>query len=103
MFSSNRRRAAGFSRYTPVSRPPEAGFEALLTATIAPTGMDRDAAVEAVVAFVGVATLAAVIILIGSLYNEDGLTSEGGLALVGAIAFFIVFMSSIGLGLSRRY
>lgn len=65
--------------------------------------MDRDAAVEAVVAFVGVATLAVVIIAIGSMYNDNGLTADGGIALVAAIAFFIVFMSGIGLGLSRRY
>lgn len=65
--------------------------------------MDRDAVVEAVVAFVGVATLATIIIWIGTTYNESGLTEQGGLALVGALAFFIVFMSVIGLGLSRRY
>lgn len=65
--------------------------------------MDRDAAVEAIVAFVGVATLAAIVIVIGSVYNDSGLSSDGGLALVGAITFFIVFMSVIGLALSRRY
>ena len=65
--------------------------------------MDRDAVVEAAVAFVGVATLAGLIIAIGSTYNDDGLSSDGGLALVGAIAFFVVFMSAIGLFLSRRY
>lgn len=65
--------------------------------------MDRDAAIEAAVAFVGVGTLAAIIIWIGTAYTDGALTEEGGLALVGAIAFFIVFMSAIGLGLSRRY
>jgi hypothetical protein len=65
--------------------------------------MDRDAVVEALVALVGVGMLAAIITWIGSAYTDGALTSEGGLALVGAIAFFIVFMSVIGIGLSRRY
>jgi hypothetical protein len=65
--------------------------------------MDRDAVVEAMAAFVGVATLAGLIIAIGSTYNDDGLTGGGGLALVGAIAFFVLFMSAIGVFLSQRY
>lgn len=65
--------------------------------------MDRDTVVEISVALVGVGTLAGIILLIGSIYGQDGLTEQGGLALVGAIAFFIVFMSAIGLVLSRRY
>jgi uncharacterized membrane protein len=65
--------------------------------------MDRDAAVEAVVALFGVGTLAAIIIWIGTTHYDGALTDQGGLALVGAIVFFIVFMSAIGLGLSRRY
>jgi len=65
--------------------------------------MDREAAVEAAVAFVGVGTLAVIIMWIGSTYNDGALSPDGGLALVGAIAFFIVFMSVIGIGLSRRY
>jgi len=65
--------------------------------------MDREAAVEAAVALVGVGTLAAIVVWIGSTYTDGVLTADGGLALVGAIAFFIVFMSAIGLGLSRRY
>ena len=65
--------------------------------------MDRDAAVEAVVAFVGVGTLAALIIWVGRTYSDSGLSADGGTALVGAIAFFIVLMSVIGVGLSRRY
>jgi hypothetical protein len=78
-------------------------FEALLPDSTAKPSMDRDAAVEAVVAFVGVALLAGVIMWIGTAYTNDGLTGSGGIALVGAIGFFIVFMSVVGLGLSRRY
>jgi hypothetical protein len=78
-------------------------FEALLAHTVGIPTMDRDAVVEAIVAFVGVATLAAIILYIGNTYNDGGLSGDGGVALVGAIAFFIVFMSIIGVGLSRRY
>ena len=65
--------------------------------------MDRDAVVEAAVALVGVGTLAAIILWIGNAYTDGSLTGEGGIALVAAIAFFIVFMSALGLGLSRRH
>lgn len=65
--------------------------------------MDRDTVVEIAVALVGVGAFAGIIMLIGSIYGTDGLTGQGGLALVGAISFFIVFMSAIGLALSRRY
>ncbi|WP_254858227.1 DUF7472 family protein [Natronomonas gomsonensis] len=78
-------------------------FEALLAYTVGIPTMDRDAVVEAIVAFVGVATLVAIILYIGNTYNDGGLSGDGGVALVGAIAFFIVFMSVIGVGLSRRY
>ena len=65
--------------------------------------MDREAVVEAIVAFVGVATLLAIIIWISTAYSDGALTETGGLMMVGAIAFFIVLMSILGLGLSRRY
>ena len=65
--------------------------------------MDRDAVVEAIVALVGVGTLAVAIIGIGLTYGDGELSPDGGVALVGAIAFFLVFMSAIGVGLSRRY
>ncbi|MFO7927180.1 hypothetical protein [Natronomonas sp.] len=64
--------------------------------------MDRDAAVEAVVALIGVGTLAAIIIWIGTAYYDSALSEQGGIALVGAIVFFILLMSVIGLGLARR-
>jgi len=83
--------------------PSQLSFEAFFSYTTAPMYMDRDAAVEAVVALGGVATLAVIMMWIGSTHTNDTLTADGGLALVGAIAFFIVFMSIIGVGLSRRY
>jgi uncharacterized membrane protein YccC len=84
-------------------RPATDGFEALLPARFALAGMDRDAVVEAAVAFAGVATLAAIIVGLGMSYGDSGLSDDGGLMLVAAIGFFIVLMSAIGIGLSRRY
>lgn len=65
--------------------------------------MDRDAVVEVIIALLGVAVLAGSIIYIGSAYGNGTIASEGGIMLVGAIAFFIVLMSIIGIFLSRRY
>lgn len=65
--------------------------------------MDRDVVVEAIVAFAGVATLAVLILGIGVTYNDNGLSGTGGMALVGAITFFVVAMSLIGIGLARRH
>ena len=63
--------------------------------------MDREAVVEALVAFVGVASLAAAIIWIGTTYGLQS-QPEGGLALIVALALFIVVMSVVGVFLSRR-
>lgn len=65
--------------------------------------MDRDAVVEVIIALFGVAVLAASIVYIGSTYGNGNITPEGGIMLVGAVAFFIVLMSIIGVFLSRRY
>lgn len=65
--------------------------------------MDRDAVVEVIIALLGVAVLAGSIIYIGSAYGNGTITPEGGIMLVGAIGFFIVLMSIIGIFLSRRY
>jgi hypothetical protein len=65
--------------------------------------MDRDAVVEATVAFVGVGSLAAIIIGVGMTYGNSRLSEDGGLMLVAAVGFFILLMSAIGVGLSRRY
>jgi hypothetical protein len=81
----------------------DGGFEALLPARFALAGMDRDAVVEATVAFVGVGSLAAIIIGVGMTYGNSRLSEDGGLMLVAAVGFFILLMSAIGVGLSRRY
>lgn len=64
--------------------------------------MDREVVIEAAVAFVAVALLTAMIIGVGVRYNSNGLTPAGGLALVGSVAFFVVFMSVVGYLLARR-
>jgi len=43
----------------------------------------------------------ATVVGIGTVYNDGGFGSTGGLALVGAIVLFIVAMAGVGLLLSR--
>ncbi|MES3518187.1 MAG: hypothetical protein PPP58_11030 [Natronomonas sp.] len=64
--------------------------------------MDREAAVEAAIAIGGVVVMVAVVVWIGTAYGADGLGPDGGLALVGAVGFFILLMSGIGIALSFR-
>lgn len=60
-------------------------------------GMVRKIAIS--VAAVGI--FVAVVVGIGTVYNDGGLGSAGGLALVGSIALFILVMAGVGLVLSR--
>jgi hypothetical protein len=60
-------------------------------------GMVRKIAIS--VAAVGV--FVAFIMGIGTTYNDGGLGSTGGLALVGAIVLFILLMAGVGLLLDR--
>jgi hypothetical protein len=59
-------------------------------------GMVRKIAIS--VGAVGV--FVAVVVGIGSAYNDGGLGASGGLALVGAIILFILLMAVVGLVLS---
>jgi hypothetical protein len=43
----------------------------------------------------------AVVLGIGTTYNDGGLGSTGGLALVGSIVLFILAMAGVGLFLAR--
>jgi hypothetical protein len=43
----------------------------------------------------------AVVVGIGTAYNDGGLGSAGGLALVGSIVLFILAMAGVGLFLAR--
>lgn len=62
--------------------------------------VDRDTVVEIVVSVGAVTLFVAVIVAIGDAYNRGGLSTDGGMALVGAIAGFVVVMSVLGLALA---
>ena len=62
--------------------------------------VDRDTLVEIVVSVGAVGLFVAVIVAIGSVYNEGGLSEVGALALVGAIVLFVILMSAVGVGLA---
>jgi len=60
-------------------------------------GMGRKIAIS--VGAVGL--FVAVVVGIGTTYNDGGLGSAGGLALVGSIVLFILAMAGVGLFLAR--
>lgn len=60
-------------------------------------GMGRKIAIS--VGAVGL--FVAVVVGIGTAYNDGGLGSAGGLALVGSIILFILVMAGVGLFLGR--
>jgi hypothetical protein len=63
--------------------------------------LDREATREIVVSVVAVAVLVAVIVGIGVAYGGAALSPTGGLALVGALALFVVLMAVVGVVLAR--
>lgn len=63
---------------------------------------ERETVVEIAVSVVSVGLFIAVIVGIGSTYNSDGLTNQGALALIGAIAGFVVLMSLVAYFLAGR-
>lgn len=65
--------------------------------------IDRETATEIIVSVGGVALFIAALVVIGLTYNDDGFTSEGGLALVGLVVAFILAFTGIGWWLSSRY
>ena len=62
--------------------------------------IDRDAVIEIVVSAGVVGLFAVLLVWIGLQYNDGGLSEQGGLVLVGAIALFVIVMSGMGLGLA---
>lgn len=62
--------------------------------------VDRNTVVEIAVSVGAVVLFVAVIVAIGDAYNRGGLSTDGGMALVGAIAGFVVVMSLLGVGLA---
>jgi hypothetical protein len=82
----------------------ETPFEALLNQPAKSRHMatERETVVEIAVSVVSVGLFIAVIVGIGSTYNSDGLTNAGALALIGAIAGFVVLMSLVAYFLAGR-
>ncbi len=64
--------------------------------------MADDVVAEAVVAILGAFVFIGVLIYVGVTYGDDGLSAQGGYALVGSIGFFILLMAVAGYWLSRR-
>lgn len=65
--------------------------------------IERETLVEIVVSVGAVGLFVAAIITIGVTFGEEGhLDEAGGLALVGAIALFIVLMTVVGYWFSGR-
>lgn len=62
--------------------------------------VDRETVVEIVVSVGAVGLFVAVLVGIGSTYNDGGLSADGGLVFVGAITAFVVLMSLVGVGLA---
>lgn len=62
--------------------------------------VDRETIVEIVVSVGAVGLFVAVLVGIGTTYNQGGLSTDGGVVLVGAITAFIVVMSAVGIGLA---
>lgn len=72
-----------------------------MTIDLGPVEVERDTVLEIVAAVVPVALMIAALAMIGNTYDASGtLSSEGGIAILGAIALFVVVMSAVGLVLS---
>ncbi len=59
--------------------------------------IERRRLIEIIVSVGAVGLFVAVLILIGLEYNEDGLSADGGLVLIGAIVFFVLLMAAVGI------
>jgi len=64
--------------------------------------MERETAREVVISIAAVIFFVAVVVTIGATFMSDGgLTSQGGIVLVGAIGAFVLVMTAVGYFLSR--
>jgi hypothetical protein len=61
----------------------------------------RETLVEGVAGAGSVLVFVVAVVVIGTLYDGRGLSATGALALVGAIAGFILLMAAVGVFLSR--
>lgn len=61
---------------------------------------ERGRLIELVVSVTIVGLFIGLLIAVGTQFGQDGLSADGGLALVGAILLFILVMAGVGLGLA---
>jgi formate/nitrite transporter FocA (FNT family) len=81
-----------------------AAFEGLLPGGRETAGMEieRQTVYEVVLSGGAAAAFLAVLFVVSSTFTVDGaVTSQGGLALVGALAFFVLLMAGVGLIIYR--
>lgn len=64
--------------------------------------MDRETIVEAAVSTVAVLVFVAAVVVVGTTYGNDDLSSSGGLAIVATIVGFVLVMLVVGILLDRR-
>ncbi|MFB6083363.1 MAG: hypothetical protein ABEJ94_03865 [Halorientalis sp.] len=63
--------------------------------------IERETVVEAGVSFAAVLVFVAAVVVVGMIFGTDGsLTGTGGLAVLGAVALFVVVMTLVGYWLS---
>lgn len=62
--------------------------------------MERGRQLEIAVSVSVVALFVLLIVLIGRAFNTGQMSPTGGLALVGAIAAFVLVMAAVGIGLA---
>lgn len=65
--------------------------------------IERDRLIEIFVSVTAVVIFVALLVFIGSQYNDEGFGPEGGLAMLGAIVAFVILMTIIGLGLAYYF
>lgn len=63
--------------------------------------IERGRLIEIVVSIAAVGGFVAVLIAIGLQFNREGLSADGGLALLAAITVFILIMAAVGYGLAN--
>ena len=64
--------------------------------------MERETVLEIAVSVGAVGVFVAIIVGIGVTYGGRGLSSQGGVALLAAIAGFVLLMTGVGFFLARR-
>jgi len=65
--------------------------------------IEREAVVQVVISAIALVTFVAATVVVATNYSANGnLTSQGGVAIVGAIGLFVVVMVAAGLWMERQ-